>query len=174
MEAEIARLQVRGVTYLRVRKFSELQHYKNKQNHAWVKFYVKTLEDEDLRALPVATRLLWDMLLLLACRHGNAIPNDSKRIGNLLGIRPSVVRQGIQQLLEGGWLSETQSGRKSRLPLDQSLAPVREEKKEHKGLPRGVARRPEAALTRWHDTDQFTPLVPLVGVPRLPEREDAA
>lgn len=98
--------------YLRVRKFSELQHYADRPDNPWVKFYVRVLDDEELNALPVPTRLLFDRFLLLAQRHLNVISNDPERIAKLTGIPTRDVREGISQLLAGQFLIETPTNRK--------------------------------------------------------------
>ena len=64
------------MTYLSVTKFEQYQHY-TQRRPPWVKFYVKLLEpDNPLMRLPVSTRYLFHMLLLLAAECDNAIPND--------------------------------------------------------------------------------------------------
>lgn len=99
--------------YLRVCKFSELQHYADRPDNPWIKYYVRLLDDEEMNALPVATRLLWDRLLLLAQRYANVIPNDSERLAGLTAIPVRDVHEGIQQLLEGRWLSHSKSPRRA-------------------------------------------------------------
>ena len=104
------------MTYLRVRKFSELQHYADRPDNPWIKLYVRLLDDEELNALPITTRLLWDRLLLLAQRYANAIPNDPERLAKITCIPTRNVREGITHLLKGGWLSQTNSPRRASKP----------------------------------------------------------
>lgn len=101
------------MTYLRVRNFSELQHYSDRPDNPWIKFYVRVLDDEELNALPIATRLLWTQLLLLAQRFANVIPSDPERLAGLTGIPTPNVREGVKQLVKGAWLTETDSPRRA-------------------------------------------------------------
>ncbi len=61
--------------YLRVTNYEKYQHYKDRRP-VWVKFYVDTLSDAELNALPIPTRLVAHLLLLLAGNRDNHIPND--------------------------------------------------------------------------------------------------
>lgn len=61
---------------LAIRNLERFQHYKDR-NPVWVKLYVKTLDDEQLNEMPTATRLLAILLLLVAARRNNRIPNDA-------------------------------------------------------------------------------------------------
>ena len=164
------------MTYLRVRKFSELQHYRNRPENPWIKFHVKLLEDEELNDLPIPTRLLWDRLLLLAQRYANAIPNDPERLANLTRIPTRNVREGIQQLLKGGWLSETKGNRRASKRASNGASATRAHEnrteKPYKGSNRSVTTPPEHDLLRWQDTDDFTPLALAIAAERLPEPQE--
>ena len=99
--------------YLSVRKWDHYQHYKHPRP-LWIKLYTTLLDEEDLRVLPVTTRLLWTELLLLAARHANVLRNDPGWISMLTGIEPEACREGVDQLLQGRWLLETETTRRYR------------------------------------------------------------
>jgi hypothetical protein len=107
----------RPAKYLVVRNWNKYQHYKDRRP-VWIKFYVELLDDYEMQRLPVSTRLLWDMLLLLAAKHNNAIPNDHEAISRVVGMEHEAVTNGIQHLLEGRWLSQTSR----RPPASKTLA----------------------------------------------------
>lgn len=110
------------MTYLRIRNFWKYQNadaWKKAQvnkgghkNPAWCKLYVT--RDLELDAEKPITRLVFYELLRLATVHSNAISNDSKAIASAISLPTQAVSQAIHRLLEGGWLSETKTGRASR------------------------------------------------------------
>ncbi len=108
--------QEKPKTWLSVRQWNAHQHYQNRRP-PWIKLYTRMLDDLELRALPIATQLLWDRLLLLAARYDNAILNDSESIANATGIPRKQVANGIDALLKGRWLSETKGRRRASKPL---------------------------------------------------------
>lgn len=107
--------------YLRVRNWERFQHYKDR-NPIWVKFYVELLDDMQIRALPLPTRFLLDQLLLLAARQNNAIVKNSEAIANLIGMEVEQVREGIEQLLQIKWLSQTNTPRRASKRASKLLA----------------------------------------------------
>jgi hypothetical protein len=119
-------------TYLSVRNWDRFQHYKDRRP-LWIKFYVELLDDVELRRLPIETRLLWDQLLLLAARLDNAIPNDPEELWTLTRIAPDAIGKGIDQLIKGRWLRETQTPRRASKLLakrTKSASPETEKEKE--------------------------------------------
>ena len=72
-------------TYLRLVKWDEHQHYKGRgiERPTWIKFYATTLDNPDLIEQTASCRLLADMLLLVAARTGNRIPENAKTLGKL-------------------------------------------------------------------------------------------
>ena len=71
------------MNYLAIRNWRKFQHYKDR-NPPWIKFYVELIDSQNkLNDLPVATRYLFDRLLLLAAKENNAIPNDPELIAKL-------------------------------------------------------------------------------------------
>lgn len=63
------------MNYLRIRNWAKYQHYK-KRNPAWVKLYSSLLDDYEFGCLQDASKLLAILLILLAARTNNRIPND--------------------------------------------------------------------------------------------------
>lgn len=112
------------MTYLRVRNFWNYQNADawkkakaNKKGHkhpAWCKLYVA--RDFELDAERPIVRLVFLELLKLATIYANVIPNNSQLIANAISLPPKDVAQAIEELLNGAWLTETQSARRSREP----------------------------------------------------------
>jgi hypothetical protein len=105
--------------YLEVRNWERFQHYRDRKP-IWIKFYVETLDDTELRRLPYATRLLWDQILLLAARFDNRIPNDPEEISYLTRIDLVSVQEGIAALLQGAWIRETRASKPASKPLAET------------------------------------------------------
>ncbi len=104
-----------GKPYLAVRNWQRFQHYRSRTPD-WIKLHLELLHDEKLKALPIPTRLLFDQMLLLAGTFQNAVPNSPEVISTLTGIAPEACREGIDQLLQGRWLSEKQTRRSTSKP----------------------------------------------------------
>lgn len=92
------------MSYVSIRKWSEYQHYKDATRPVWVKFYVKLLEDEDFRAMSVSTRLMANLLLLVAANKNNRIPSSAEWLAVELGMSRRNVGKGLDDLLESGFL----------------------------------------------------------------------
>lgn len=125
------------MSYLSFRNWGEYQHYKDR-HPPWIKFYVRVLDDVELRQLPLATQLLFDRLLLVAARNSNAILKNPETIANLTGIPPRACREGIEQLIKGRWLRETQTKRRASTtaskPASKPARPEAEAEKETEPL----------------------------------------
>jgi hypothetical protein len=101
------------VSYLRISKWEQYQHYKNR-HPPWIKFYTELLEPTNkINTLPVTTRYLFDRLLLLAANYANLIPNDSEWIASVLRMEREACANGIDELLKGRWLRETKTKRRA-------------------------------------------------------------
>ena len=122
--------------YLRVTNWHKYQHYRNRKP-VWIKLYVDVLYDDKLRQLPVATRLLWDQLMLLAAERANVIPNDPELVAKLVGIPPRDCREGLEQLLKGRWLSQTSGTRRASKPASKPASPEKEREIETPKPPLG-------------------------------------
>jgi len=86
--------------FLRVRSLAKYQHYRDR-NPPWVKLHRELLEDYDFEQLPDATKAHAMLLLLLASRLGNEIPNDPDWIARKIGARSKV---DIAKLLQARFL----------------------------------------------------------------------
>ena len=87
-------------SFLRVRSLAKYQHYRDR-NPPWVKLHRELLEDYDFEQLPDATKAHAMLLLLLASRLGNEIPNDPDWIARKIGARSKV---DIAKLLQARFL----------------------------------------------------------------------
>lgn len=85
--------------YLIVRNWDKYQHYKDRRP-PWIKFHIALLEDYELAALPIPTRLFWDLLLLLAGRHDNLVPNDSRWLAGQTALDERSIDEAIANLVQ--------------------------------------------------------------------------
>jgi hypothetical protein len=112
-------------TYLRVRNWEKLQNADIfKKSHGcppWIKFKVDFLDDYEIGLLSYATQLVYLKLLLVAAKTSNAIPNDIEWLAKQTGMDAGTILEGVTVLLEGAWLSQTKSPRRSR-KIRESLA----------------------------------------------------
>ena len=134
-------------TYLRVRNW---EHFQNadifKKSHGcppWIKFYTAMLDDYELSRLDYGVQLAYLKLLLVAAKTSNAIPNDLEWLAKQTGIDQGTMLEAVAVLLEGAWLSQTKSPRRSRKirergesKLSPRLEKTREEEDEEEGLSR--------------------------------------
>lgn len=147
------KLRAEAVSYLAITKFDKYQHYKNRRP-PWVKLYTKMLDiNHPMNKLPVPTRYLFDRMLLLAANYDNAIPNDYELIARLLCMEPQECREGIDQLLQGRWISQRKTTRRASKAASNgdsdSFAPEAEAEKEKTRPSEGV-RPPEDTTAQIH------------------------
>lgn len=116
--------------YLRVRNWEKHQHYKNRRP-PWIKYHVESLNDYELVQLPVATRLLYKELLLVAAITDNNIPHDPAWIASETHLKQAVVIEGVENLVVAGFLTVTGSKRSA----SKALA-----RRERDASPRALAR----------------------------------
>jgi hypothetical protein len=93
-------------SYLSVREWARHRHYSNRAL-PWIKIHVERLDDDELTGLPTATRLFADLVLLLAARMDNLIPNDPRRIAGWVAMRPRDVAVAVPQLTACRYLDVT-------------------------------------------------------------------
>ena len=133
--------------YLSVRNFWRYQNadvWKKAKGHPpWFKHYCH--RDRELDALEPLARLLFYELLGAATRNSNVLEDDLKWIWAETRVEPETVAEHLPTLIKGGWLSQTQTPRRSRKPSrqtrDDPLALIEEEEEStNKGL--FVARPP--------------------------------
>jgi hypothetical protein len=137
------------VNYLAVRNWKKYQHYKDR-TPIWIKFHLETLNDDDLKALPIETRLLWDQMLLLAAMFQNSVANDPELIGKLTGIPSEVCREGVAKLIKGRYLREKASRRSAS--KSASLEKSRREKENARAKDKAIR---EAAEKFVHEEAAF-------------------
>lgn len=130
-------------------QFDKHQHYKNRKP-PWIKFHVKLLDpNHPINRLPIPTRLLFDRLLLLAAEWDNAIPKIPELIASHTGIPLEDCREGIEELLKGRWLSETETNRRAsksaRGKTRNALAPELELEKEKESTTKAVTSTEDVA-----------------------------
>lgn len=138
------------MTYIRVVKWDEYQHYGDRRNPPWIKLHTSMLDKPEIRQMPLLTRLLWVELLLLASRSRNATEADLKLLSSQTRIPRKDIREGLAYLAKMGWIKETQtsrpaskraSNRASKALAPRALARSRSRKvlKDQTPLPRGKA-----------------------------------
>jgi hypothetical protein len=84
---------------LAIRNWSKYQHYKNRPGSPWVKFYVELLDDDEFCSLSDSTRLAACLLLLVASRRGNRIPDDAGWLAAETHIAPARAKVALAALL---------------------------------------------------------------------------
>ena len=155
-----------AIRYLRVRKFSELQHYKDRPDNPWIRLYVKLLDDEEFKQLAVPVRLLWVDLLLLAQRSANVMRNDPEAFAKLFRMTPAQCREAVPRLLKLRWLSETRTPRRASNKPASALARAEQSRTERskgrtvvKGPARSRTKTPAASLPIdiTHELDRLMP-----------------
>lgn len=94
-------------------KFQNADAWKKAKTHPpWFKCYVH--RDRDIDALPLEARLLWIELLAVATRYSNVLEADLNWLWAETRIKPDVIAEMLPMLIKGGWLSQTETRRRSR------------------------------------------------------------
>lgn len=75
--------------YFRVRNFEKFQHY-TKRTPIWIKLYNRLLDDYEFGLLPDGTKWHLVGIFLLASRHQNRIPADSRWIAKRIGATSTI------------------------------------------------------------------------------------
>ena len=104
--------------HLQIRNWERYQHYKNR-NPPWVKLYVTILEDEELRSLPVPSRLLANLLLCVAAKRDNLIPDNPAWIAEEVGLPAKVIAKSLADLLAVSFLERKQKRTENAMPRDR-------------------------------------------------------
>lgn len=86
--------------HLAVKNFEAYQHYKDRPP-LWIKLYNTLLDDPAFIALGDAARSHLMLIWLIASRHNNRIPYDSKYIARATHARSRI---DLQALIDAGWL----------------------------------------------------------------------
>jgi hypothetical protein len=92
--------------YLQIANLSQFQHYKDR-NPPWIKLHAYWLEHYEFQQLPDAAKYQFFMLMLLASRMENKIPNDPSWIATKIGASEPVdlaalLRIGVLEPLTPG------------------------------------------------------------------------
>jgi hypothetical protein len=92
------------VTYWQIEKWRTYQHYTDRQP-PWVKFHVKFLDDGDLAGQRRDTRLVAALLLLVAARTENQIPDNPRIVAGWMNLPTRTVAQSMKELEKIGYIS---------------------------------------------------------------------
>jgi len=172
--------------FLRVRNLGKYQHYRNR-NPPWVKLHRDLLEDYEFEQLPDATKAHAMLLLLLAARLENEIPNDPEWIARKIGARSRVE---VAKLLEARFLetfgadcerdaSDTLASRERHAPVEREGETERETEgeKRERSLPLPAALSVPEFERAWRDwidyrrESKFSPWKPVTVKAKLAELE---
>lgn len=88
--------------YLRVKKFDDFQHYKDR-NPPWIKLHRSLLDDYEFARLPDVQKAHLMLIWLYASHHEGRIPDDPKHIASKTGARKP---PDLKALSQAGWLIE--------------------------------------------------------------------
>lgn len=92
------------MTYWQIEKWRRYQHYTDRQP-PWVKFHVKFLDDADLADLRRDSRLVAALLLLVAARTDNRIPDSPRIIAGWTNLPTRTVGIAMKELEKIGYVS---------------------------------------------------------------------
>jgi hypothetical protein len=128
-------------SYLQITNWRRFQHYHDQTTPKWVKFYTSTLEDGSLLDQTIATRLLASLLLLVAARTQNQIPDSAKIVAGYVQLPTKTVTTSLKHLEKIGFLERvflTDSERRMAQTGQLRLVSSREnlEQAEEKSSPR--------------------------------------
>lgn len=159
------------MSYLAISKWTRYQHYKTRKP-PWIKFYVELVDDvqNKLNDLPVPTRYLFDRLLLLAAKYDNAIPKNPELIANLVRMDTEDCREGLDQLLKGRWIKETQTKRRASNRASEMLAPENRVRDRKPQTPFSKARAFVVSVGWQYEDDALTEELRRLGVDDLEQR----
>lgn len=116
-------------TFWRIRNWDRYQHYSSDRFPVppWIKFYVTTLDEADLIGLPIPSRLLANLLLLVAARLENRIPASAKIVAGYVQLPTKTVTTSLKHLEKIGFLelrsftdSEQEMARNGQMQLERS------------------------------------------------------
>jgi len=114
-------------SYLRVRNWERYQNAdvfkKSNGRPPWCKLF--TRRDLELDEASLEARLLFFELLRVASEYVNVMRNDLNWISRETRLPVEAVAKGLPELLNGAWLSETKTPRRSR-KIRESIATRKE------------------------------------------------
>lgn len=117
-------LRAHEVRYLKVKNWSEFQHYKDR-NPPWIKLHRTLLDDYEFSCLQDASKAHLMLIWLFASQNDGAVPEDAAFLKRKLGLEkePNLkwfVNHGL--LIPEQDASNAQSERKQNAPLEESEA----------------------------------------------------
>lgn len=157
---------------LHVRNFWRHQHYRDR-NPPWIKLYGDLLVDEEVRDLTPTTRLTAILLLLVAARRGNRIPNRPSWLAEEIGLAPGAVKRAISDLLDVRYLVTDEAEVVPRDASEPASTPASKSASEH-ARPHARTRADAQGRTRARGRDVSLsssrsgtsgPLAPVAPVP---------
>lgn len=100
---------------LKVKNWRKFQHYKGR-TPPWIKLDRVLLDDFDFACLPIASKALASLLWLLASEsHDGSVESDVDRLAFRLRWQPSDVADGLNPLIEKGFLVSASNALAERL-----------------------------------------------------------
>jgi hypothetical protein len=108
--------------FFRVRNWERFQHYGDRPNAPWIKYYVSILEDPDIATLPDEKKAHLFGIWLLASKLKNRIPENSEFIGKRINSTTPVdlnlfYSLGFIQKLSNGYQNADEEVVQSRLEV---------------------------------------------------------
>ncbi len=120
------------MSYLSITNFWRYQNadvWKKSPVHPpWFKHYV--CRDPELDKLPPEARLLFWELLAVATKYANVFERDLNALSAETRLPPETIASNLLKLIQGGWIKETRSRRRSRVTLERfanNSRPTRQE-----------------------------------------------
>lgn len=89
--------------WLSVRNWRRFQVYSDR-NPPWVKWATAQLDDDELCTLRTETRLFWSLIVLVAARRENVIPNDGAWLAVECSMPKRAVTRALNELIQAGFV----------------------------------------------------------------------
>lgn len=142
--------------YLRVKNWSEFQHYRDRLP-PWIKLHRALLDDYEFTRLPDESKAHLVLIWLLASHHDGRVPEDPKWIAEKIGAKRRV---DLAILLQSGWLIPEQpteqnastalaSSKQDASASLSSRAPARSRETEAYKAETEAEKKTPAALPPW-------------------------
>lgn len=117
---------------IRIKNWSSFQHYKERRP-PWIKLHRELLDNYEFHCLPIASRALAPMLWLLAAESADgSIDHDPKMISFRLRMTEVELNQGLQPLIDSGFVNVEQDAGKALAACKQDPMPETEGEAEEK------------------------------------------
>lgn len=120
--------------------WADYQHY-SKRRPPWIKFYASLLDNHEMSQLRASSRLLAPLLLLLAARTENEIPNDVQWLANQLQMNTVQIAEGLKDLLAIGFIERKQCKHDASNVLAKRYSKAETETETEKGSMSSKRRR---------------------------------